>query len=171
MKVQWDPQRRWSSVQFFNRLLKYWVERKRAGARISHCGVSCLSFIKSMNYGSRCVINVVISQQLWNMSALGLGSLSVSSLSRRKYLLDQGYLNKRNKELNTRLHQFPYLWVRTGQTEWPLKLPHESDKRYRKYIFGKKCVLEICWPRDDLTVAGWVEVAMRKIAPRSRGDF
>ena len=60
-------------------------------------------------------------------------TLSVSSLSRRKYLLDQGYLIKKNKELNTRLHQFPYLWVRTGQTEWPLKLPHDSDKKYKKY--------------------------------------
>ena len=37
--------------------------------------------------------------------------------------------DKKNKELNTRLHQFPYLWVRTGQTEWPLKLPHDSDKK------------------------------------------
>lgn len=71
-------------------------------------------------------------------------TLSVSSLSRRKYLLDQGYLIKiKNKELNTRLHQFPYLWVRTGQTEWPLKLPHDSDKRYKRKIV-ENCVLEIC---------------------------
>ena len=87
-------------------------------------------------------------------------TLSVSSLSRRKYLLDQGYLIKRTKNSIPDCISF-HIYGSGQDRQNGLLNSHMIPTRNIKNIV-ENCVLEISWPLDDLTVAGWVRIAMRE---------